>query len=338
MPDSYKNMKSNFFVIVMLFLFSHEVKSQYVNCGWDNAMALKNKTILVGLEEVQQSTIAYFKNDTNYLHQYRSEIEGLNEALKKVVKTHWTYSQNPEFMPLSEARKLLKENKGKYAIVHFEEKENDVTYTPSRKLNGDHPIVGWSKHQEKWEYNYNLRDRVKSIVVNKLVLDAPKTIIEVYLPKRIASLGDLAFGIQHMQYLLNSLSKKNPTTEKILFDRAIQTRASLARKTLMIDRKETRLGFTEIQNFYSYKIKMVNYQEIENAVLLKDTSVAFITLSKFDETNSAHYISNAGTGAVYFFGTSPTYDYSSTKGGGYIKYTYPGIREGDFEEYFKDLK
>jgi hypothetical protein len=136
-------MKKALFILPFLLVIFC-AKAQYVNCKAPNALTIKNRILIVGLEEPDPSTLLYFKKDSTFLKIYIDEIAGSNYALKNAVEKFWQIHSNVQFMPLSEAKLLAKNNKDKYCILHFSEKANDWKL---HSLDGnpefDLPVVGW---------------------------------------------------------------------------------------------------------------------------------------------------------------------------------------------------
>jgi hypothetical protein len=311
-----------FFIIITFFGFP--THAQYLATSPEIATKIKGLVILVGLEQENPELLQLYKNEPENLKVYKDGIVGKNFALKNAIENYWTYSKEKKYLPLKEAKALMKQEKDKYALISFDDTwETDLLLTPD-KLDG-----GWSYIDGKLKYNERARYNINNIRISGLIIGLPKKVFEVFLPNVYPSEGDLIYAVQKMQYSLNFISSTGKSMDKYYIE--TDKRADeLQSKTLLINGSELNKALTSdiLKQNYPFPYKLTNYSTIETALKNKDTTVAIVTISRYDPQNSEYIVTNAGNGKLYFFKSYYTYEHGVQMGDFAIMVTPYGLTVG----------
>jgi hypothetical protein len=310
--------------------------AQYGNTTFKEVEEVKRRILIVGLEEEESYKLVELEGQKDHLSKYKATVEGKNRALRKAVEESWKYSAEVVFLPTKEARKLFKKDKDKYAYLHFgEELEN------GRIANGfmgrDPYLNSNSYYYQAAEvtYDYRMRKSMECYNVYTLHIDLPSSnAITVYLSKSCPTQTDVTLALLQMQYTFNYLAEDPTRSVRKLMSAQLPVNAiDLRSKTLLIDATDFMVKTTneDIKKVYAYPFRLVNYQEIEQAVIAKDTNVVVVNFGRINDDSRLFYVLNAGTGKIYNSFTNQAYPVLKSSGGIFTIY-YPGIRIEDIEE------
>jgi hypothetical protein len=98
------------------------------------------------------------------------------------------------------------------------------------------------------------------------------------LPNEYPTRGDIALGVQLMQNFMQARLDGKKRNE--ISDEADENKALLSGKTLLLDKKDIKNGLTaaQIKATYPYNVKVVEYSEIEAAILERNTDFAIVQI------------------------------------------------------------
>ncbi|MFA5419146.1 MAG: hypothetical protein WC341_11875 [Bacteroidales bacterium] len=300
-------MKKIYLLMILAFVFKGAV-AQFSMTSQSEANQIKNATLIVAFEEPNAKTVAKLeKKDKKKLKHYLSQIEGRNFALSNAVENYWNFTANMEYMTESEAFQLMKSNKDKYVILKFGKFLDYERVKTGLGANGK--PAGWTQDNSGiLTYNTSTHRSELANTITTIEIGDPKSLIKVYLPNLYPSAADAVYGIQELQYILNYLiadpDHKIPKIMRHIRDNA----GALKDLTLLVDKDmvDEKLSLTEIEEIYPYPFKLVDYEEIEKAILEKDPRYAYVTIVQTPGGKgnvSTQTIMTAATGELLCFNT-----------------------------------
>ena len=320
--------------IISLFVLALGVTtiySQHINTSYKDALEIKKRVLLVGLPADDKYLLDMYEQDSAaYVTLYSTEMEGQRQALKEAVVNHWKFTDSIVITSYKEAKSLIKKFPEKYVLLHFGEQLQDRVYVRHGKTTP--PLTCWENRDGKFIYNARKRYSVKMLGITSLVLELPKRVFEVHLPKMSPSTGDFIYAIRQMEYVLSDLLKSEESTANKLYRNVYLVSEELKTKTLLIDAKEVNCSAEDIKKAYPYPFKLVSYDVIDDALKNKDDNFAIIQASRFDTQNSTHYVVNAGNGKIYSNFNDNTFNYGEQHGYS-VMVLYPFITSKELERY-----
>lgn len=283
--------------LIFLLICSHTFAQIVSN---KEAKEFKTRNLIVGLEEMNPKKIKKLK--PKELEYYKSQIEGNNYALKTAVEKYWKFNSTVEFMPLSEAKKLLKNKANEYALLSFLKYTDYEHYTTG---------AGWSTVPNKYntstqwapalQYNSGTRHTTAANEIMSINIDMPSTIFSVSLPNLYVSLPDAVYGIKQMEYVFNRLTENDKLSYRDILKECNGN--TLKNKTLLLckDDLDKKLDEQEIKNIYPYKYKIVPIEEIDKAIIDQDNEcviVQIVSVKGGKGNVNIHYLSDTSTGRI----------------------------------------
>lgn len=281
------------FLLICSNTFAQNVSSK-------EAKEFKTRSLIVGLEEMNPKKIKKLK--PKELEYCKSQIEGNNYALKTAVEKYWKFNSTVEFLPLSEAKKLLKNKANEYALLSFL-KYKDYEHFRSG--------AGWSKGPNnyttstQWSpaltYNSGTHYTTAANEIMTINIDMPSTIFSVNLPNLYVSLPDAVYGIKQMEYVFNRLIENDKLNFRDILKEGSGN--TLKDKTLLLCKNDLdkKLDEEEIKNIYPYKYKIVTIEEIDKAIIDQDNEcviVQIVSVKGGKGNVSIHYLSDTSTGRI----------------------------------------
>jgi hypothetical protein len=325
-------MKKTVYLFV-LFLIASSSYAQYVNTSHQDALEVKKRILLVALPEDDKFLLEQYEQDNaQYGTLYKIDMEGQRQALKEAVLNHWKLTDSVIVTSPKEVKTLVKKFPGKYAVLKFGEQFQDRSYIKNNNASNP-PLVSWEKNRGECFYNSSSRYSVKMLGITSLVIELPKKVFEVYLPKMSPSTGDFTFALKQVQYVLSTLLNSEEGSANKLYRNINLKSEELKNKVLLIDAREKDCTEDAVKKAYPFPFKIVNYEVIENALKTKDDQYAVVQAVRFDTQNSIHYISNAATGEIYCNFIEPTFNYGQQNGAYSIRVLYPFINTRLLEKY-----
>lgn len=265
----------HYFLSVILFLFAFQTDAQ--NTKSSDAKSLKEKKMIIALKE-------YPKKATE---EMKLLIDSSNASLKFAMENYWTFNEVVDFMPLSEAKDFVKDNKDSHSYLAIE--------------------LGFSKSTKKNE-NDNFKGNAYRYVSysERIGIYAPSLTSSVFLPHYEGPLTHAAavFGVMQMQKILTLLYQEEITS--IMGSRSYvkNNGPKLKNKTLLIPKEyvSNKLTNEEIREAYPFNLEICNLQKIEKAILDRDPDYAVVyhvPLPVAGKFIYRLYIANAEDGDVY---------------------------------------
>ncbi|MES2732717.1 MAG: hypothetical protein V4714_13255 [Bacteroidota bacterium] len=298
-------MKKHLTVILILVCLS-SAKAQFPTITFDQVVALKQKTIIVIVEEEDPDIVLKLsKKNPEKLQTYRDNIFGKNMALRFAIENYWNFTSGMEYKTYEEAFKLYSKDSKQYAFIHFGVHTEQEMVRTGHSFNGQ--PAGWSRTGSGTSvYNPSTRRSETSNVISILQIYVPgKEVIRVSLPNMYPSKGDAVYGIQQMQYILRYVeADKDAKAYKVLYSEPEKLAPMLKGKTLLIDKDDLdpKLDEQEIKKAYPFPLKVASYEEIETAIINKEPNYAFVQIVPMDMGKgnvNIFFISGMEDGKVY---------------------------------------
>jgi len=319
-------------VSVATVYFSH---AQHINTSFADAMEIRKRILLVALQD-EYFLAQHPGVDSLEAVMFRNDIEGQRKSFKKAVSEHWKFNDSIVVLSENEAKSLMKQFPEKYALMKVDkQKQYDVYF----KANSNTPLsqtAGWSKYNDSLVYNYVNRYGIMMLGITSVVIELPRPVANVYLPKVSPSEGDFIFALHQLEYILTAtLKAENYSSNKIYKD-SKKLSDQLKNKTLLLDRRELACKEEDIAKVYPYPFKIVSYETIENALKTRDSESITIQSLKFDLDMSVLCLNNTGDGTVYGYLIIPTFNYGyGAHGSMTIRVTIQGITLKHLEKFCK---
>ena len=329
---------------IVLYLFISglsyfSLQAQYISTNAASALAIQNRILLVGLEEENPDVLNLYKDQPKNIEGYYISLEGKNMVLKNAVTGFWTYSKNIQYLPLKQAQKLMKTEKDKYALLHFEDSGISGNWMYMDNKNERLAPFAWKKKDGVLTYDKEARRAIENLTLNSLVIDLPKKVMEICLPIAYPTEGDLIHAIQQMQYTLNYLLVPGHTINQF-YKETYQRATVLKTKTLLIDSRDLsyKLKQTDVSLLYPFSFEVVPYEIVEKALKEKDVRYAIVNVARFDPNNSIYTVTDAADGNLYYFKTALTYEHGDQIGmaGMYIRPF--GVTSDHLTDYASGIK
>jgi hypothetical protein len=248
--------------IFLLILLANAASGQiFKPVKLKDAQELKARPLIVLLSSESLKTIDELKNNEKELKAYRESIKEINSKLKSTIESVWKVHDNINYETPESIGKLINGSDTPYALITLEviglRYSNEVTL---RSLN------------QVLTLNINFLEKYnpkKPLFSQSL----PGFVTKNYVP--IANMRDLLFAAQFIQNHLNGvLGGFGDNRGKQYRD----NRGLLANKTLLLDTAylDANLTEKEISETYSFKFKVSNHKEIEQAILSADERFAYV--------------------------------------------------------------
>lgn len=337
-------MKRYIYLLLALF-FANHLLAQFSLTSKKDAQKIKNSILLVTLDEEDSEIGSKLAGKPDKLEHYRTQVEGRNKALKNAIDKYWTFSSKVEYVTGAKAKEMMKVDKEKYVLIGFGQYIDYEKFktgvgkdgSPAGWINppsGTRPIGAPSTG---YYYNRSTKYSETANTITTLTVTDPGNLIKVYLPNVYPSESDAVYGIQQIQYILNYIlaDEKNGMMK---FPGQIKKNAvELKNLTLLLDKEDLDPKLTEdaIKKAYPFQFKIVSQEEIDKAILSKDSSVAYVQITDMPTGKgnvSAHFVSNPYDGKLYCY-EAPTVAVG-IKGTSLITYGQR-IKASHLEEYVK---
>jgi hypothetical protein len=334
-------MRFLIFVALLFVFFTDDTNAQLINTTYEDALSIKKRILLVALPEEDKSLVAEKLDQLQFIKQYREDLDGQRKAFQSMVMKYWTFTDSIIVLPFKEAKSLMKKNPEKYAMLRYADKTQDQIYI---RTHDSIPVISWALDKNNYYYNIFSRYDFRMLTVNALVIELPKRVLEVSLPKLSLSEGDFIYAIRQMEYILKNIMTVEGRNAKILYKEIPLLNDKLKNKILLLDVQEmdAKEGLRDIQmikKYYSYPVQLVNYKELEDILRSGDTRYVVAVHSRYDFHNSTCYVCNAGDGTIYSQFNVPTFDYGTINQTQYtIQIYYPGINKLHLESYMGKLQ
>lgn len=199
-------------------------------------------------------------------------VFAFNEAVKSSIESCWALNQKVTFMTESEIESLIKaKNKG-YAVLQIESWQ----ITKERSRHGT--------------YYANPNSWVNSFIRFRFIEDSPMSAFYLhYLLSPHPNQADLTGALMQTQnFIEKSIRNKR---ELDLKKEAEHIGPTLTKKTLLIDKGMLYKTLTEdeIKEIYTSPYKLVDRQEIEDAILNREPGYAYIDIQPANPNNPTQF-------------------------------------------------
>ncbi|MBC7487004.1 MAG: hypothetical protein H7282_09665 [Cytophagaceae bacterium] len=330
-------MRFLFYTLTCFILLQSIVLAQLVTTTQQEALAIQKRILLVALPEEDKYLLSEKQDHPEYIRIYKEDVVGQRNAFQAMVIKHWTFTDSMVVLPYKEAKSLMKKNPDKFAMLRYDDKSQDRIYVNTHDTI---PIVAWTQANGKYYYHNASRYDFRELTVTSLVIELPKRVLQVFLPKLSPSEGDFIYAIRQMNYILTDVSKSEGRSTKDLQKERPQMAEQLKTKILLLDinemnREEGLINILEVEKHYPYPVQLVNYNELENILKSGDTRYVIAVHCRYDFHNSTFYVSNAGDGTIYCQFIGPTFDYGNNidKTNYLLRIHYPAINKLNLERY-----
>ena len=249
--------------LTIIFLLSATTGfSQYFRLGKLNEVKeVKQRPLILMLEEEDPKVINKLSKKPTELEAYKNEIKRINDQFPSLVSKFWTFNSVPIVKERSEVEKLKNEKNKTYSVLAI----NRVK------------VTSWAKDGL---YRYEIDSKVIATIYIDLIenLDKGDPVYYQNLPNVYPSNGDMVLGIQMMQNFLQARLDGKKRNE--ISDEADENKSLLSSKTLLIDKNDLKNGLTmaQIKEAYPFPFKVVEYKDIETAILERDKSFAVVQI------------------------------------------------------------
>jgi len=269
--------------VLLLLLVSLKPFAQFGQGKVEDIQDIKKRTLILLLEEEDEKILKKLAKKPDELKFYKDEIVRLNADLTEIAAKFWTFTSGPVTKTRTEVEALKASKDKKYTVLAFDR----------------YKATDWARDF----YGVN-RYAINSKLIGALFIDLieefeeHKSVSIQNLPNLVPTKGDLAAGLEMMQNYLNArlAGKKRKDT----MDEVKENGAQLKSKTLLLDKEDLKgkLKPADIKAAYPFNYKIVDYGEIEKAILEKDSQYAFVQIVPLSlgTLSFEHIILDAGTG------------------------------------------
>lgn len=258
-------------VIGFMLLLTTIAGAQVINSK--EAKELKSRKIVVGLKEYPKKADA----------DEKAMVDSVNSSLKYAMENYWEFSTVVDYLPLSEAKELVKSNKKTHCYITI-----DVGTSTSFKQGSG-----------SYQYKYVSRGEKLSIYI-------PKMAATVYLPQYVSSMTKATgvYGVMQLQKMLDLLVKEELKSTMQFAGYIKDNGAKIINKTLLIPQEyiSPKLSEDDIKLVYPYDLDICDLDKIEKVILDRDSKYAvafFVPIPVGGKEVRRIFISNAEDGDIY---------------------------------------
>jgi hypothetical protein len=248
--------------LLMVMISANCFSQQYFMLGKaDEVKEVQKRPVVIMLEEEEPKLLNKLTKKPDQLKFYKSEIKRANEAMIELAGQLWTFNAAPTVKTRSEVYKLKDGKNKEFAVIAFNRIE----------------VYLWEK---SGSFRYLASSKVIATLSVDLIenLDRGHPVFYQNLPNIYPTKGDLALGFQLMQNFLKARLEGKRRNE--ISDEAAENKSLLSSKTLLLDKEDIKKGLTaaQIKEVYPYPVKVVDYGEIETAILERNKDIAVVQI------------------------------------------------------------
>ncbi|MCG8310273.1 MAG: hypothetical protein MI975_22960 [Cytophagales bacterium] len=270
-------MKNSHFLIILtaVFLQCAVADAQHFVSDKEDAIIVKNNTLMVVLMEKDEKAIKKLAKKPEELKAYEQSVDMFNDYLKKAIQNEWSYSKNVEYISQDEAEHLKRRKDPGYCLLETVELRNYklgdfYSPDPSGGFNSPHDLA----------YHISQVDKTNALAI-KWAASPKKEIACSYFPAIGISMTSVTFMIQHLRNQLEDAVAKDLTRVSRLKKYVKGRTGELANKTLLIPEPLLSKGLKKaiekgtIDKFYDYQVEVVDVTRHEKYVLEKNGNYAY---------------------------------------------------------------
>ena len=253
-------MKKIHLIVLFLISFGNVANAQFDVLTKADAESVKKIPLLVVIKEKDIKTIEKLskKGKEEELKKYVSEIDSYNSIIKTGFERDWNFSKEIRFINKDELENIQKDKKNKGKFCVFQQNIRNV----GMGMNNFDKTIYFSLDILGYK---TISPGMGSVEIN---------------PNE----AEIKYMIQICQGLLIYYGSEEKTKEVIKKDREIfkQKVAILKDKVLFLSKDcLSKDLLKEIGNVYKYKYKIVDQEEIDNAIMKNDPTVVYNRYSPF---------------------------------------------------------
>ncbi|GEM_PF-3159442 len=261
----------------LIFTYS-DIHAQFFVKDEESTKLIQSSILGVVKEEVEDKESKKYHKDPDLLKQYENELNTLNKYIKTVMDREWKFSQKIEYLTQEQADKILEEKNEKYCLLKVIQVQNykmNDFYKPG-STSGFNTPQAWAYHMELVGHGHGL--------VIKWAGEPKKNMVASAFPIIGLSEGTITFMIDNLQNQLHDINDKGidriSDLKKDVKSRApkLKNKTLYIPKSLMADGLIKQIEKGKLDKYYQYKYKVVDNDELENAILSKDKEVAYLSV------------------------------------------------------------
>lgn len=291
--------------LMLQLLFTVSVQAQFQNIESRYLGQIRSKTLLVAEVEEMTSTLRDLQKDPEGLSRYKNGIVNFNLTLKNAVEKYGKFAKAVEFLPQNKVNAILREGNTKYLVLQYRLREGQFKPLMFSEMYADN------------EYTSDRRkiSEAEGFGVFQLLIPVkgkdPEEIYSVFVPVAYPSPGDMIYAMQMMTNQVHTMQKQR-TYQVNEFEAEIgKNNKGLNNRTLLIDPSQLdgKTEIAELTKKYTNPMRVVDYSEINRAIMENDSSVAYVQIVPMEmpnekvgygkaKTQTMHLVVNAGSSQV----------------------------------------
>jgi len=262
-------MKRIFLILSFLQLCLCKTEAQFFNASAKDIEKLKNRTLIVVLQESDPAFEKRISKHPEKLKRYNTIISETNETLKKYALKYWTIN-DIDFKSYSQIKDGHKEDTS-FFTLNFSSLQDDIEmlvqkdYTREELLAVVNPGAIEIKLMEHFK-------------------GAPVYVWNT--PTAYPFEGDLIIAIQQIRNFFSFKYEDLKFNLKSYAQLTSTLSFNIAYKTLLLDSAQVKKyenSFNYIQQEYSHPYKLTNFAEIINTIKSRDTNYAYIAIIPYHD-------------------------------------------------------
>lgn len=266
-------MKKIICLAIVLFGVNMVTYAQFQTPEQHDVVMAKGRILLVAIQQETTRALLDYRKKADTLQYYKTGIAAFNAMWKDAVSKTFKFCKGVEYMPYQQVDKLVRENQaGKYVILTFELKDGGADTYQFGFLYGH------------GKYDGEIRQKSKKLGYGVFRLSLPtheKTTKEIYsvtMPVAYPSEADMIYALDIMQYTFTTVQKKRDYKVDEYKEEIRKNNKLLKQRTLLVDKDQVSAGTTyaDMKEVYPYPFAIVDYEKIEEAVVSRDSSYAYI--------------------------------------------------------------
>jgi histidinol phosphatase-like PHP family hydrolase len=268
-------MKKVLCLLMLVLGVSTTTHAQLETPDMRDVQMVKGRILLVAIQEETTRALLDYRNKADTLKYYKDGIAAFNAKWKDAISKTFKFCKGIEYMSYLKVDKLVRENQaGKYAILTFDLKDGHPDTYQFGFLYGHGP------------YNNDIREKSKKLgygVFRLSLATHEKTLREVYsvtMPVAYPSEADMIFALDIMQYTFTTVQKKRDYNVDEYKEEIRKNNKLLKKRNLLLDRDQIAAKTTreDLKEVYPYQFAIVDYDKIEEAVVNRDSSFAYVEI------------------------------------------------------------
>jgi len=223
------------------------------------------------------------------------------ERFKALVEKYWTFNERIEYASTTKVKKLMKEDKTKYALLTYR------LFTETAIRSTRNPL--YSPRNRTMQSMYTKESYVANTIASLVIsLNRKKAHVKTNLSANYSLERNTIYGLMQLQYLLNYLveSPKHKSLATFYRKQIKKNAPLLQTKTLLLDKEliSKKLNVSKIRDYYPFPYQIADASTIDKALEERNDQYAFIHVANVDAGRGAiniQFISSAKDGKIYLY-------------------------------------